>query len=44
MTGAPAGDGAPRLLLDRRGAVAVLSISNPGKRNALHPALRIFDF
>jgi methylmalonyl-CoA decarboxylase len=35
-TGHVAGD-APRLLEERRGEIAVLSISNPGKRNALHP-------
>lgn len=29
--------GGPRLLEERRGEVAVLSISNPSKRNALHP-------
>lgn len=34
QAGSPDG---PRLLEERRGEVAVLSISNPGKRNALHP-------
>jgi len=31
--------GGPRLLEERRGEVAVLSISNPSKRNALHPEI-----
>lgn len=37
MSDASGGGGTPRLLEERRAEVAVLSISNPGKRNALHP-------
>ncbi|MFM8410180.1 MAG: enoyl-CoA hydratase-related protein [Alphaproteobacteria bacterium] len=37
--GSGSAGGGPRLIEERRGEVAVLSISNPDKRNALHPDL-----